>query len=307
MTRSRCTQRADERRQIVRAARWPLLLIGIVERTARLSADLLWAWSVWLSLLFPVWPRRRSGSTRSSSFFRRSGSRTTVCTRSSACVRKSTARSAVGRFISTNREASMGFGVIIIGDEILSGDAPTSICQKSSNCWRRAGCRSTGRNTSATIRRASPRRCARTFASGDIVFSTGGIGATPDDHTRQCAAAALGVPLELHPEAAELIRARIVEMAERRRPLDLDSRRKTVHRLNMGTFPKGAVDHSEQLQPDSGVFNRQSPFRAGLSGDGVADDRMGARHAVCASASRAAFMRSARCWCSACRSRALRR
>ncbi|MBZ4231692.1 hypothetical protein LAN31_24010, partial [Mycobacterium tuberculosis] len=46
---------------------------------------------------------------------------------------------------------------------------------------------------------------ARAIASGDIVFSTGGIGATPDDHTRQCAAAALGVPLELHPEAKVLI------------------------------------------------------------------------------------------------------
>ena len=32
------------------------------------------------------------------------------------------------------------------------------------------------------------------YASGDAVFSCGGIGATPDDHTRQCAAAALGVP-----------------------------------------------------------------------------------------------------------------
>ena len=41
--------------------------------------------------------------------------------------------------------------------------------------------------------------------SGDVVFSCGGIGATPDDHTRQCAAAALGVELELHPEAKALI------------------------------------------------------------------------------------------------------
>ena len=39
------------------------------------------------------------------------------------------------------------------------------------------------------------------FASGDVVFCCGGIGATPDDHTRQCAAAALGVPLALHPQA----------------------------------------------------------------------------------------------------------
>lgn len=45
----------------------------------------------------------------------------------------------------------------------------------------------------------------RAFASQAVVFSFGGIGATPDDHTRQCAAEALGVPLALHPEAVALI------------------------------------------------------------------------------------------------------
>ena len=41
----------------------------------------------------------------------------------------------------------------------------------------------------------------RTLAMPDVVFSFGGIGATPDDHTRQCAAAAAGVDLKLHPDA----------------------------------------------------------------------------------------------------------
>ena len=41
----------------------------------------------------------------------------------------------------------------------------------------------------------------RAFASGDLVISCGGIGATPDDHTRQAAALALGQDLALHPEA----------------------------------------------------------------------------------------------------------
>ena len=40
----------------------------------------------------------------------------------------------------------------------------------------------------------------RTFASDDVVISFGGIGATPDDHTRQCAARALGVALVLIPK-----------------------------------------------------------------------------------------------------------
>src|ERR1044072_8699230 len=46
------------------------------------------------------------------------------------------------------------------------------------------------------------------FASQDVVFSFGGIGATPDDHTRQGAAAALNVSLKLHREAENEIRGR---------------------------------------------------------------------------------------------------
>ncbi len=62
----------------------------------------------------------------------------------------------------------------------------------------------------------------------DVVFSFGGIGATPDDHTRQCAAAAAGVELRLHPEAEREIRARFGGEV-------------TPQRLMMGEFPQGAA------------------------------------------------------------------
>ena len=68
----------------------------------------------------------------------------------------------------------------------------------------------------------------RAFASGDLVFSFGGIGATPDDYTRQCAAEALGLELEIHPEARTLIEGRFGAEAY-------------PHRINMGNFPKGAT------------------------------------------------------------------
>jgi molybdopterin-biosynthesis enzyme MoeA-like protein len=85
---------------------------------------------------------------------------------------------------------------------------------------------------------------ARAFAAartrGDVVFSFGGIGATPDDHTRHCAARALGVALELHPQAKVLIRERMHDVArEQGLPFEPD-REDNIHRLNMGTFPVGA-------------------------------------------------------------------
>jgi molybdopterin-biosynthesis enzyme MoeA-like protein len=135
----------------------------------------------------------------------------------------------------------MAFGVIIIGDEILSGrrvdkHLPKVIQLLSARGLSLSWAEYIGddpERITATLR--------RTFASGDIVFSTGGIGATPDDHTRQCAAAALAVPLELHPEAKALIQERIRDThpASSSAPVDFNSP-DNLHRLNMGTYPRGA-------------------------------------------------------------------
>ena len=105
------------------------------------------------------------------------------------------------------------FGLIIVGDEILSGKRQDKHMAKVieqlgarglSLAWSRYVGDHRGHITEA-LRHA--------FASGDIVFSCGGIGATPDDHTRQCAAAALNRPLVLHPEAEALIRERMQDTA----------------------------------------------------------------------------------------------
>lgn len=136
--------------------------------------------------------------------------------------------------------SSPSFGLVIVGDEILSGKRqdkhlPKVIEMLSARGLALAWARYVGDDRAritATLRDA--------FASGDIVFSCGGIGATPDDHTRQCAAAALGVPLELHPEARQLILERMQDVArEQGQPYEPD-RADNVHRLNMGVFPQGA-------------------------------------------------------------------
>lgn len=133
----------------------------------------------------------------------------------------------------------MAFGLIIIGDEILSGRRSDKHLPKVIELLGARGLSLAWAQYVGDERERITETLRRSFASGDIVFSTGGIGATPDDHTRQCAAAALGVPLELHPQAKVLIQERIREMHSGPGQIDLDSP-ENRHRLNMGTFPRGA-------------------------------------------------------------------
>jgi len=118
-------------------------------------------------------------------------------------------------------------GALVIGDEILVGKRKDKhfeflVAAMAARGLRLAYCEYHGDDParlSAALR--------RTFASGDIVFSFGGIGATPDDHTRQCAGDALGLPLTVHPEGERELQARFgAEL--------------TPQRLRMVEFPLGA-------------------------------------------------------------------
>ena len=60
------------------------------------------------------------------------------------------------------------------------------------------------------------------MAGAEPVFCCGGIGATPDDHTRACAAAAAGVALVRHPQAKALIEGRFGAEAHPNRILMAD-------------------------------------------------------------------------------------
>ncbi len=132
------------------------------------------------------------------------------------------------------------FGLIVIGDEILSGRRQDKHMSKLiellnerglSLSWAKYVADDPGQIT-ATLKES--------FASGDVVFSTGGIGATPDDHTRQCAALALGVTIQLHPKAKELIAGRIQSTAEGD-PIKADlNTPENQHRFKMGEFPMGS-------------------------------------------------------------------
>ena len=136
------------------------------------------------------------------------------------------------------------FGLIIIGDEILSGKRADKHLPKVIELLAARGLPlayaeyvgDDPERITATLTRAF----AAARSSGDIVFSTGGIGATPDDHTRQCAANALRVDLALHPEAKRLIEERMRETAMEQGGAFEPDRHDNLHRLNMGVFPVGA-------------------------------------------------------------------
>lgn len=122
----------------------------------------------------------------------------------------------------------MSFGGYIIGDEILVGKRQDRHFSFLIDALARRGLRLGW----ATYLGDDPERLTaalhRSLVSGDAVFCFGGIGATPDDHTRQCAATAAGMALRLHPDAEREIRARFGAEV-------------TPQRLMMGEFPEGAT------------------------------------------------------------------
>jgi molybdopterin-biosynthesis enzyme MoeA-like protein len=119
------------------------------------------------------------------------------------------------------------FGAYVIGDEILVGKRQDKHFSFLIEALARRGLRLAW----AQYLGDEPERLAAAFRrsldAGEAVFSFGGIGATPDDHTRQCVAAAAGVGLVLHPEAEREIRGRF-------------GAETTPARLRMGEFPEGS-------------------------------------------------------------------
>ncbi len=101
--------------------------------------------------------------------------------------------------------APRSLGVLIIGDEILSGKRQDKHLPHVIDTLATRGLGLDYAHYLGDDRARLTALLRDSFARGDIVWSFGGIGATPDDHTRQSAAAALDVPLVRHPEAvAEL-------------------------------------------------------------------------------------------------------
>lgn len=132
------------------------------------------------------------------------------------------------------------FGLIIVGDEILSGRRQDKHLSKIIEMMGERGLQLSWVQILSDDRALLTDAYRRSFATDDIVLSCGGIGATPDDHTRQAAAAALNLPLELHPEAREQITLRCAETAAKGQGTADMSTPENQQRLNMGFFPQGS-------------------------------------------------------------------
>lgn len=143
-------------------------------------------------------------------------------------------------FMQNHPPTSPSFGLVIVGDEIMSGKRADKHMSKVIELLAKRGLQLDYADYVGDDPNRITQTLRRAFDSGDIVFSCGGIGATPDDHTRQCAGAALGLELALHPEAETLIRQRIMDQAKESGQVYEPDHPNHVHRLNMGMFPVGA-------------------------------------------------------------------
>jgi molybdopterin-biosynthesis enzyme MoeA-like protein len=124
--------------------------------------------------------------------------------------------------------ASIAFGLIVIGDEVLTGSRTDAHLPAFKERLATRGHQLAWYWLLPDEPALLTRQLRASMAGPNPVFCCGGIGATPDDHTRACAAAAAGVDLVCHPEARALIEGRFGADAY-------------PHRILMADLPAGAT------------------------------------------------------------------
>lgn len=126
------------------------------------------------------------------------------------------------------REHIDQMGLIIVGDEILNGRRQDKHFQYTMDVCREWNIALAYTLVLPDDMEVMVAHYRWAMAQSYPFFSCGGIGSTPDDVTRQAAAAAAGVGLQQHPEAVRILKERYGEEA-------------TEPRLRMVTFPVGAT------------------------------------------------------------------
>ncbi|MGH8225094.1 MAG: competence/damage-inducible protein A [Gammaproteobacteria bacterium] len=119
-------------------------------------------------------------------------------------------------------------GLILIGDELLSGKRRDAHLANAARIFGERGLALDWVHIEHDDLNVLTRVFRETLAAGDLAFSYGGIGATPDDLTRPAAAAAAGVPLVRHADIVKLLEERFGQNAY-------------PNRIRMAEVPQGAV------------------------------------------------------------------
>jgi molybdopterin-biosynthesis enzyme MoeA-like protein len=163
---------------------------------------------------------------------------------------------------------SIAFGLIVIGDEVLNGTRRDAHLPALREKLAARGHELAWYWMLPDEPRRLAAQLAVSMAGVDPVLCCGGIGATPDDHTRACAADAAGVELIRHPEAAALIEARFGREAH-------------PHRILMADLPAGStlIPNPVSRVPGFGLkhhwFLPGFPTMAGPMADWVLDHHYG--------------------------------
>jgi len=145
----------------------------------------------------------------------------------------------------------MKFGLYVIGDEILSGRRRDTHVDWFRRILQRGGHSLHWVQVLPDDPEILVRQFRQSMDAGEPAFSCGGIGATPDDHTRECAARAAGLPLVRHAEAAELIEGQFPDSA---RP----------HRIRMADLPRGSSLIPNPVNRVPGFSIREHHFLPGF-------------------------------------------
>lgn len=121
----------------------------------------------------------------------------------------------------------MGIVLFVVGDEILSGKRQDRHIPKLIELLAARGLELREVRLLGDDQTQIADAVTQVVARGDVLLSCGGIGATPDDRTRQAVAQALSRPIVRHPQAEALIIERFGEQA-------------FPNRVLMADFPAGA-------------------------------------------------------------------
>lgn len=121
----------------------------------------------------------------------------------------------------------MKIGAVIIGDEIMSGKRKDCHFEHLQSVLAARGLELGWTVMVGDDPQELEKALRFTMAKPDLVFCFGGIGATPDDRTRQTVARVNNVPLIAHPDAVKEIEAQYGEAAY-------------PNRILMGHLPQGS-------------------------------------------------------------------